>query len=353
MRRHEMAMGDQKAHGGIPPALAPPVRIYLMSQGAVITRALSLAAELGLADLLANGPRDTEQLAQATSTHARSLYRMLRLLSSLGVFTEARPGQFALTPLGECLRSAVPGSMRSWLRMLGLKVWFHTYAEALHSLRTGEPAFERGVGTEFFDYLTTHPQEGEIFNAAMSDFGRGVAAAVVREYDFSGLAKIVDVGGGNGSLVSAILQAHPRMTGILFDQPHVIEGARRAIGDAGLANRCDIVSGDFFSFVPADGDLYVLQRIIHDWDDDRALKILRNCRAVMKDTGRLLLVETVIPPGDEPHPGKLGDFVMLTALGGQERTAEEHAQLLDRAGFRLNRVVFTASPMSLLEGMPR
>jgi hypothetical protein len=278
---------------------------------------------------------------------------MLRLLSSVGVFTEARPGEFALTPLGECLRSAVPGSMRSWLRMLGLKVWFHTYAEALHSLRTGEPAFERGVGTEFFDYLTTHPQEGEIFNAAMSDFGRGVAAAVVREYDFSGLAKIVDVGGGNGSLVSAILQAHPRMTGILFDQPHVIECARRAIGDAGLANRCDIVSGDFFSFVPADGDLYVLQRIIHDWDDDRALKILRNCRAVMKDTGRLLLVETVIPPGDEPHPGKLGDFVMLTALGGQERTAEEHAQLLDRAGFRLNRVVFTASPMSLLEGMPR
>lgn len=348
-----MSMGDQKAQGGIPPAPPPPVQIYLMSQGAVISRALSLAAELGLADLLANGPRDTEQLAQATSTHARSLYRMLRLLSSVGVFTEARPGQFALTPLGECLRSAVPGSMRSWLRMLGLRFWFHTYAEALHSLRTGEPAFARSVGMEFFDYLATHPQEGEIFDAAMSDFGRGVAAAVVREYDFSGLAKIVDVGGGNGSLVSAILQANPWMTGILFDQPHVIEGARRSIADAGLAARCDIVGGDFFSSVPAGGDVYVLRRIIHDWDDDSALKILRNCRAAMKDTARVLLVETVIPPGDEPHPGKLGDFVMLTALGGQERTAEEYAQLLDTAGFRLNRVVSTASPMSVLEGVPR
>jgi hypothetical protein len=312
-----------------------------------------LAAELGLADLLANGPRDTEQLAQATSTHARSLYRMLRLLSSVGVFTEARPGQFALTPLGECLRSAVPGSMRSWLRMLGLRVWFHTYAEALHSLRTGEPAFAQSVGMKFFDYLATHPQEGEIFDAAMSDFGRGVAAAVVREYDFSGLAKIVDVGGGNGSLVSAILQANPPMTGILFDQPHIIESARRSIGAAGLAGRCDIVGGDFFRSVPAGGDVYVLRRIIHDWDDDGALKILRNCRTAMKDAARLLLVETVIPPGDEPHPGKLGDFVMLTALGGQERTAEEYAQLLDRAGFRLNRVVSTASPMSVVEGVPR
>jgi hypothetical protein len=152
-----MATGDQRAQGGIPPPPPPPVQIYLMSQGAVVSRALSLAAELGLADLLANGPRDTEQLALATSTHARSLYRMLRLLSSVGVFTEARPGQFALTPLGECLRTAVPGSMRSWLRMLGLRVWFHTYAEALHSLRTGEPAFAQSVGMKFFDYLATHP----------------------------------------------------------------------------------------------------------------------------------------------------------------------------------------------------
>jgi hypothetical protein len=348
-----MSIGDQKAQGGVPPALPPPVQLFLMSEGVVISTALSLAAELGIADLLAGGPRSGEELAQATSTHPRSLHRILRLLSSVGVFTEARPGRFALTPLGECLRSTVPGSMRSWLRMVGLKVWFHTYAEALHSLRTGEPAFARSVGMEFFDYLATHPQEGEIFNAAMSDFGRGVAAAVVQEYDFPGVDKAVDVGGGNGSLISAILQANPRMTGILFDQPHVAEGAHKSITDAGLAKRCEIVAGDFFRTVPAGGDAYLLRWIIHDWDNDRALTILRNCRAAMKETARLLLVETVIPPGDEAHPGKLVDFVMLTALGGQERTAEEYTQLLDEAGFRLNRILSTASPMSVLEGMPR
>ncbi len=271
----------------------------------------------------------------------------------MGVFTEARPGRFALTPLGECLRSGVPNSMRSWLRMVGLKVWFHTYAEALHSLRTGEPAFVRSVGTEFFDYLATHPQEGEIFNAAMSDFGRAVAAAIVQEYDFSGVAKVVDVGGGNGSLLSAILQANPGMTGVLFDQAHVVESARKSITDAGLGKRCDIVTGDFFSSVPAGGQAYILRWIIHDWDNDRALTILRNCRAAMKGTARVLLVETVIPPGDQPHPGKLVDFVMLTALGGQERTAEEYTQLLEEAGFRLNKIVPTTSPMSVLEGMPQ
>ena len=348
-----MSTADHKAQGEVPPALPPPVQLFLMSEGVVISTALSLAAELGIADLLADGPRSSEELAQATSTHPRSLYRILRLLSSVGVFTEARPGRFALTPLGEGLRSTVPGSMRSWLRMVGLKVWFQTYAEALHSLRTGEPAFARSVGMEFFDYLATHPQEGEIFNAAMSDFGRGVAAAVVQEYDFSGVDKAVDVGGGNGSLISAILQANPRMTGILFDQPHVAEGARSSITAAGLSKRCEIVAGDFFSSVPAGGDAYILRWIIHDWDNDRALTILRNCGAAMKATARLLLVETVIPPGDEAHPGKLVDFVMLTALGGQERTAEEYTRLLDEAGFRLNRIVSTASPMSVLEGMPR
>lgn len=348
-----MSTGDQKAQGGVPPALPPPVQLFLMSEGVVISTALSLAAELGIADLLADGPRSGEELAEATSTHPRSLHRLLRLLSSVGVFTEPRPGRFALTPLGECQRSTVPGSMRWWLRMVGLKVWFHTYAEALHSLRTGEPAFARSVGMEFFDYLATHPQEGEIFHAAMSDFGRGVAAAVVQEYDFSGVDKAVDVGGGNGSLISAILQANPRMTGILFDQSHVAEGARKSITDAGLSNRCEIVAGDFFSSVPAGGDAYILRWIIHDWDNDRALTILRNCRAAMKATARLLLVETVIPPGDEPHPGKLVDFVMLTALGGQERTAEEYRRLLDEAGFRLHRIVATASPMSVLEAMAK
>ena len=329
------------------------MQLFLMSEGVVVSTALSLAAELGIADLLANGPRSSEELAKITSTHARSLHRVLRLLSSLSVFTEVEPGRFALTSLGECLRTGVPGSMRSWLRMVGLKVWFHAYGDALYSLRTGEPAFARTVGAELFDYLAAHPEEGEIFNSAMSDFGQGVAAAVLQGYDFSDVDTIVDVGGGNGSFISAILGANPGMTGILFDMPHVAEGARKSIADAGLANRCDIAGGDFFKAIPGGGDVYVLRWIIHDWDHDRALTILRNCRQAMKSTARLLLVETVIPEGDEPHPGKLVDFVMLTALGGQERTAEEYERLLDEAGFVLRRIVPTASPMSVVEGTVR
>jgi len=347
-----MSTPDEKTRAGIAPTPPLPMQLFLMSEGVVISTALSLAAELGVADLLAGGPRSSEELAQATSTHPRSLHRVLRLLSSVGVFTEVQPDRFALTSLGECLRTGVLGSMRSWLRMVGLKVFFHTYGDALHSLRTGEPAFARTVGMEFFDYLATHPEEGEIFTAAMSDFGQGVAVAVVQGYDFSAIDTVVDVGGGNGSFISAILQANPRMTGILFDRPHVAEAARKSLADAGLAERCEIVGGDFFSAVPGGASAYVLRWIIHDWDHDRALTILRNCRDAMKRTARLLLVETVIPAGDEPHPGKFVDFVMLTALGGQERTAEEYARLLEEAGLRLNRIVPTASPMSIIEGMP-
>ena len=348
-----MSTSNETTREGIAPTLPAPMQIFLMSEGVVISTALSLAAELGIADLLANGPQSAEALAQATSTHPRSLHRVLRLLSSVGVFTEVQPSRFALTPLGECLRTGIPGSMRSWLRMVGLKVWFHTYGEALHSLRTGEPAFARTVGVELFDYLASHPEEGEIFNAAMSDFGQGVAAAVVQGYDFSDIDTVVDVGGGNGSFISAILGANPRMTGTLFDLAHVAESARKTIAEAGLAERCDIAGGDVFRSIPAGADAYVLRWIIHDWDHERALTILRNCREAMKKTARLLLVETVIPSGDEPHPGKLVDFAMLTAPGGQERTAEEYARLLDEAGFRLNRVVPTASPMSVIEGVLR
>ena len=348
-----MSTSDEKTRDRNAPTLPPPVQVFLMSEGVVISTALSLAAELGIADLLADGPQSGEELAKTTSTHPRSLHRVLRLLSSVGVFTEVQPGRFALTPLGECLRTGVPGSMRSWLRMVGLKVWFHTYGDALYSLRTGKPAFARTNGVELFDYLATHPEEGEIFNSAMSDFGQGVAAAVVEGYDFSDVDTVVDVGGGNGSFISAILRANPRMKGILFDLPHVAEGAQKSIADAGLSKRCAIAGGDFFKSMPAGGDAYVLRWIIHDWDHDRALMILRNCRQAMKSTARLLLVETVIPAGDEPHPGKLVDFVMLTALGGQERTAEEYERLLDEAGFVLRRIVPTASPMSVVEGTLR
>jgi O-methyltransferase domain len=339
--------------GGFSPDIPPHLQLVYLSRGVVVTTALSLAAELGVADHLADGPRSSDELARATSTHPRSLYRLLRLLSSVGVFTETQDHRFSLTPLGEFLRTGVPGSMRSWLRMTGLGVWLQTFAEALHSIRTGEPVFQRATGMELFDYLAVHPGEGEIFNGAMNDLGRMVSAAVVQAYDFSGISKIIDVGGGHGTLIAAILQSHPQMTGILFDSPHVAESARQPIAAAGLADRCEIVGGDFFKSVPAGADAYLLRWIIHDWDHERAITILRNCRQTMEKTSRLLLIETVIPTEDEPHPGKSLEFIMLTLLGGQERTEEEYKSLLHEAGFRLNKVVPTGSPMSIIEGVPR
>ena len=337
---------------GGPSELTPSLQVYFLSEGTVVSTALSLAAELGIADLLAEGPRSSDELAQATSTHPQSLYRVLRLLCSVGVFTEAESRRFALTPLGECLRTGVPGSMRSWVRMTGLRVWHHTYAEALHSVRTVEPVFKRAPGAEFFDDFAAHPDEAENFNAAMNDFGEVVSAAVVQAYDFTGITRIADVGGGHGTLIAAILQHYPQMNGVLFDLPHVVEGARQAIVSAGLAPRCEVIGGDFFQSVPAGCDAYILRWIIHDWDHDRAVAILRNCRQAMKKTGRLLLVEAVISPGNFPHPGKVLDFVMLTGLGGQERTEAEYGDLLREAGFRLNRIVTTDSPMSVVEAVP-
>jgi O-methyltransferase domain len=333
--------------------LPPPMRIFFLSQGMIISTSLSLAAELGIADHLADGPRSSKELAQVTSVHPRSLYRLLRLLCSIDVFTEVQPDSFAQTPLSECLRTGVPGSLRSWLRMIGLKYNQKMHGESLHSIKTGEPVFERVAGMEFFDYLAAHPDEGEIFNQAMNDMGQGVAAAVVGSYDFSGIGKISDIGGGHGTLIAAILQKYPEMTGILFDAPHVAARARESIASAGLAQRCEVVGGDFFKSVPAGCDAYLLRWIIHDWDHEQAVTILRNCRQAMGERSRLLLIEMVLPVGNEFHPGKLLDYIMLTHLGGQERTGEEYESLLREADLHFNKIVPTSSHWSIIEALPR
>jgi hypothetical protein len=347
-----MPMGYAIDHGGTVSTLPPAMQIFLLTEGVTIQAALTLAANLGIADLLAEGPQTSDWLAQATSTHPPSLYRVLRLLSSFGVFSEIDPGRFAQTASSDLLRAGTLDSLRSWVQMTGLLVWPQTFAAALHSVKTGEPALKHVVGTEFFEYLATHPGEGTVFSAAMGDFGRGVSQAVVQAYDFSNVGTIVDVGGGHGTLLSAILRGNAHLKGILFDLPHVADGARGLMASAGLSDRCEIHGGDFFADVPAGGDVYILSWIIHDWDRGRAVSILKRCRQAMPTTGRLLLVEAVIPPGNEPHAGKIMDFVMLTALGGQERTKEQYEDLLQEAGFRLSAVVQTASPMCIIEGSP-
>jgi hypothetical protein len=347
-----MTMAYAIDHDGIVSTLPPPMQIFLLTEGVTIQAALTLAANLSIADLLAEGPQTNDWLAQATSTHPPSLYRVLRLLSSVGVFSEVDPGRFAQTAGSELLRTGTPGSMRSWVQMTGLPLWPQTFVEALHSVKTGEPALKHVVGAELFEYLAAHPREGAVFSAAMGDFGRGVSEAVVQAYDFSGVGTIVDVGGGHGTLLSAILRGHAHLKGILFDLPHVADGARVLMASAGVDDRCEIHGGDFFVEVPAGGDAYILSWIIHDWERGRAVTILKRCRQAMPTTGRLLLVEAVIPPGNEPHAGKIMDFVMLTALGGEERTKEQYEDLLQEAGFRLSAVVPTASPMSVIEGIP-
>jgi SAM-dependent methyltransferase len=215
-----------------------------------------------------------------------------------------------------------------------------------------DAAFRRVIGSEAFDYLATHPRDGEIVNQAMTALGQAAAAAVPFAYDFRSVRKIVDVGGGHGLLISTILRFHPHLTGIVFDRPHVVENARAALTSAGVADRCEIAAGDFFESVPPDGDAYILSSIVHDWERDRAITILRNCHQAMKPDGRVLLIELVIPGPNEPHVGKIMDFVMLVLLGGQERTEQQYADLLGEAGYRLNRVIPTLSPFSIVEAVP-
>lgn len=337
--------------GPLSSAVPPSLQLFLMSEGLVVSTTLAMVAEIGIADLLAEGPRHFEDLAKATATHPRSLYRVLRLMSSVGVFAEIEPSHFALTPVGEILRTGVAGSMRSWVRMVMSRIWLQTFAEALYSVRTGKPALSQTVGLELFEYLEKHPDEAVLFDEAMSDFGQGIAVAVAQSYDFTDLQTIVDIGGGNGSLLKAILERHPTMSGILFDQPHVVERARAAIAKTSLSGRIRLEPGDFFRNVVEGADAYLLKWIIHDWDHARAIKILENCRAAMKHGARLLVIESVIPKGDTLHPGKFIDVVMLIGLGGQERTEEEYGDLLDEAGFRLTRIVPTGSPMSVIEAV--
>ncbi len=326
-------------------------RLLEMTRGYVVTKTLFVAAQLGIADRLADGPRPVAELAAAAGADPRALHRILRALASYGVFAETEPGIFALGDLGELLRTDAPGSLRHWVLTNG-GLLYRALSHADHSAATGEPAFRRAYGADLFEYLAAHPEHSATFDAAMADFSRRSAAAVLQAYDLSAARRLVDVGGGNGAFAIAALRAHARLRATVFDQPHVVAAVLPHAREAGVAERCSVVAGDFFTEVPGGHDTYVLSWIVHDWDDESALRILSNCRSAIPDHGRLLLVEAIVPEGDSPHFSKFGDIVMLVALGGQERTAGEYRRLLERAGFRLERIVATAGPRSVLEALP-
>jgi hypothetical protein len=331
-------------------ATSPQVAYMQLATGYWVSQALYVAAKLRIAELLKDSPRTTDELAAECGAHAPSLYRVLRMLASCGVFAEDSEGRFAMTPLAEMLQSG-PGSMRAMTLHLGEGPSWAAWGALLDSVQTGETAFVHANGKEVFPYYAEHPESNEPFNQAMTDYSGAVISAIMPEYDFSGFAKIVDVGGGHGSLLSAILKANPQARGVLFDLPPAIEGARTALEAAGLQDRCELVGGDFFESVPQGGDAYVLKHIIHDWDEERALAILRNVRAAMADGGRLLLVETVIPEGNNPSFSKFSDVHMMVMTGGQERTEAEYAALFRKAGFALTRIVRTESLVSVVEAV--
>jgi SAM-dependent methyltransferase len=330
----------------------PPTQVLLqLASGYWISQAIYIAAKLGIADLLRDGPRTCEDLAQVTGTQARALYRVMRALASVGVFSEVSEGRFALTPLAELLRTGEPSSMRALAIMLGEES-YRAWGELLYSVKTGEPAFDRVFRMRRFEYLSEHPEAAQVFNEAMTGlFGR-VHASVVKAYDFSRAGKVVDVGGGNGLLLMLILKANPRTIGMLFETPAVVRDSRKHIEAAGLAHRCEVVAGDFFESIPDGCDTHVLAHVMQSFDDDSCSKILRNCRRSLVRNGGLLLVEPIVPAGNEPSPAKLLDLQMLVVTGGRQRTRAEYGAILEAAGFRLVRVIPTDSGESVIEAKP-
>ena len=332
--------------------LPPHAQLIQMGTASWVPRVLYAAAKLGLADHLSSGPMSAVELAGPTGTHAPSLHRLMRTLASLGVLTEHDAQRFALTPLGEALKTGAPGSARATLMALCGQWFWRGWEEIVYSVETGRPGFDKALGMPLFEYLRQHPVEASYFSEAMVGFHGAEPPAVAAAYDFSWCQTVVDVGGATGNMLAAILSSHAGPRGVLFDRPHVVEDAPALLKARGVEERVTITPGDFFETVPAGGDAYVLSHIIHDWNEEQCLTILGHCRRVMKPDGRLLIIETVLPAGDTPHQGKIQDMVMLVFPGGQERTEAEYASLLGKAGFRLTRVVPTASVVSIVEAVP-
>jgi hypothetical protein len=340
-----------KENGMTMPQLPPEAILPQMILGGLMQKSIWVAAKLGVADLLAEKPRTAEEIAEATDTHAPSLYRVLRLLATAGVFAENSERKFELTPIAELLRSDTPNSMRDYAIMMGEDWIWQAYGELMYSVKTGEIAHNKVQGMSSFEFFAKNEEVGNIFNRAMTNLSLLSAPAIAEGYDFSGIGKLVDIAGGHGLLLATILKANPHLQGVLFDLPFVIEGSGELLESEGVAGRIEKVSGDFFESVPAGADAYMMKHIIHDWNDEQSIKILQNIHRAMNDDGKVLIVEMVVPKGNEPSPAKGLDIVMLTIEGGKERTEKEYRELLDAASLRLTRIIPTRSPYSIVEAV--
>ncbi len=330
--------------------------ITRLIQGYRVSEAIFVAAKLGIADLIAGGLRNYIELARATDTHPPSLYRLLRYLATLGLLKDDEAGNFALTQVEYHLTTANPYSESSFARLYS-EPWFQQpWNNLLYSVKTGETAFHYVHGMELFQYLAQHPEKAAVFNDAMSGGSAHSSKAIVSAYDFSKLGVIVDVGGGHGRLIIEILKANPATQGILFERPEVAEGARKEIEASGLERRCKAIAGDFFKEVTSGGNVYILRQIIHDWDDETCVKILKNIRCAIPPEGKLLLAEAVLPDHmDESLIDQVStsyDINMLVITGGRERTVNEFRRIFKTAGFELTRIVPTEARDCILEATP-
>jgi precorrin-6B methylase 2 len=318
----------------------------------IVAQAISAAAQLGIADLLKNGPRSAEELARGSKTHAPSLYRLLRALTTAGVVVEQPGRMFALTSLGEALRRDAPDSMWAMAVLSGARWRVGPWLELVESIKSGQHAFQKVHDAHQYEYLSRHPEEAEVFDAAMTSLSRQDARAILAVYDLSNVGRMVDVGGGQGTFLVELMRAHPSLRGIVFDRPPVAERATQYLAQEGLAMRAEVVPGDFLKAVPPGGDLYAIKNVLLDWDDGKTATILKNCRRAMSPRSRLIVVEPIIPGPEEPHFGKLLDLEMLIIPGGRARTVAEFTELLTAVAFRVTRVVPTPGPVSLIEAIP-
>lgn len=333
--------------------IEPNEQLLRMISGAFMTNAIAVAAKLGISDLLSAGPKSAVELATVTRVHAPSLHRVLRYLASLGIYAETEDQKFELTPMAECLRGDHEKSLRDWAAIRGEEWVTRPHGAMLHSVQSGRPAFDQVFGMNAFEYFQKNPPASKAFDGAMRSITRQSAGAILDAYDFSGISSIADVGGGTGGLLIELLKAHPTMTGVLADAPHVIEGGRKTVEAAGLSDRCQCEPCDFFEAVPAGANTYLLKHIIHDWDDEHAITILKNCRDVIPLSGKLLVIEFVIPPGNKPGLAQMADLEMLVMTpGGRERTEDEFRALFEKAGFELSRTAQAAKFESVIEGTP-
>lgn len=332
----------------------PGEHILQLATGYIASTSIYIAAKLGIADLLAGGPKPVSELAAASGSHEDRLYRVLRTLASVGVFTEVAPRQFALTPAGAVLQTGTPDSIHPMALWISDPFHFRVYAEMLHTVKTGEITFDHVYGKPVFEYLPQDREESDIFDHAMTWFSNWVVPAVLEAYDFSGIRTLLDVAGGRGALMRGILKKYPQMKGMVVDLEHVIEAAKQDPENKALGDRCRFQPADFFAAVPNDADAIIMKSIIHDWDDEPAVRIMKNCRKALagKPNAKVLLVEAVLAPGNDPHMGKFLDVEMMALPGGRERTEEEFRKLLAAAGWRLNRVVPSKSPLCVVEGVP-